>query len=75
MHAVRAPEELDETGNKHSSNDTLDRWILLLGEQLAELGCGIELTVKVVAHGIVDHPWEFIGELSIDSSGGSVIVI
>ncbi|KAI3483457.1 hypothetical protein L1887_53684 [Cichorium endivia] len=74
-HGVRAAEELDEAGDDAGGDDALDGRVLLLGEQLAEFGGCVELTVEVVAHGVVDHPGQLVGELCVDGGGLGVVVV
>ena len=52
--------ELDETGHDTTLDNTLDRGVLLLGQELAELGGRVELALRIIRKDTSNH---LLGEL------------
>ena len=59
-HRIASLKELDEAGDDSTFDDTLDRGVLLLGQELAESGSRVELTLRIVRENASNH---LIGEL------------
>jgi hypothetical protein len=57
---VASLKELDETGHDTTLDNTLDRGVLLLGQELAELGRRVELTLRIIRKDTSNH---LLGEL------------
>ena len=63
-HRLASLEEFNEARNDAALDDTLDGWVLLLGEQLAELGRRLKLAVGIVGEHALDHILRELGGLS-----------
>ena len=55
QHGVVSLKELDETRDYSAFNDTLNRWILLLRQELAELSSSIQLEIGVIGEDVRDQ--------------------
>lgn len=62
---VGGPEELDEAAHDAGLDDLLNGRVALLGQQLAELGCGLDLLVDLLGKDALDH----LGELLLQLQG------
>lgn len=49
------PQKLHKARNDTTLDNALDRWILLFGEQLAELGCRVQLALGIVRENTRNH--------------------
>ena len=55
QHGVVSLKELDETRDYSAFNDTLNRWVLLLRQELAELSSSIQLEIGVIGEDVRDQ--------------------
>lgn len=55
QHGVASLKELDETGNNTALDNTLDRGVLLLRQELAELGGRVKLALRIVRENARNH--------------------
>ena len=55
QHGVVSLKELDETRDDSAFNDTLNRWVLLLRQELAELSSSIQLEIGVIGEDVRDQ--------------------
>lgn len=62
QHVVSGFEELNKTRNNSTFDNTLDGWVFLFGQQLAELGGRVKLALTIVGEHIAHH---LIGLLEI----------
>lgn len=47
-HRVISLQELNKSGNHSAFDDSLDRWVLLLGQQFAKFSRCVELTIRII---------------------------
>lgn len=66
--SVGGAQELDEAGDDTRLDNALDGGVALLGQQLAELGRGLDLLVDLFGEDALDHLGELLVELALDVS-------
>jgi hypothetical protein len=60
---VRGAQELHKSANNTGLDNTFNRRIALLGEQLSEFGCSLNLRLNLVGEDALDHLRELHVEL------------
>ena len=55
QHGVVSLQELDEAWHDAALDDLFDRRVFLLGEQLPEFGCSVQLARRVFREDTLDH--------------------
>lgn len=54
-HGIVTLQELHESWNDSALNDAFNWWILLLGEEFAEFGGRVQLTIGIIGEDSLNH--------------------